>query len=81
MGRAYLHKKQLTMAKVHIGKAFKADPHNQIVMDSKKMLDKMTRVSDKSKASNPGSAAKSANKNANSDNSGFFSGFFGSKKK
>ena len=81
MGRAYLHKKQLTMAKVHIGKAFKADPHNQTVMDSKKALDKLTRASDKSKASNPGAKAKSTGKNSNSGNSGFFSGFFGSKKK
>ena len=77
MGRAYLHKKQLTMAKVHIGKAFKADPHNQIVMDSKKALDKLTRVANNSKTSNPGAASKN-NKPANS---GFFSGFFGSKKK
>ncbi len=81
MGRAYLHKKQLTMAKVHIGKAFQADPHSQIVMDSKKALDKLTRVNDKSKTSNPSNAGKSPHKNSNSGNSGFFSGFFGSKKK
>ncbi len=81
MGRAYLHKKQLTMAKVHIGKAFQADPHNQIVMDSKKALDKLTRANDKSRTSNPGDAGKSPHKNSNSGNSGFFSGFFGSKKK
>jgi curved DNA-binding protein CbpA len=81
MGRAYLHKKQLTMAKVHISKAFQADPHNQIVMDSKKALDKLTKANDKSKTSNPGDAGKSPNKNSNSGNSGFFSGFFGSKKK
>jgi curved DNA-binding protein CbpA len=81
MGRAYLHKKQLTMAKVHIGKAFQADPHNQIVMDSKKALDKLTKANDKSKTSNPGDPGKSPHKNSNSGNSGFFSGFFGSKKK
>ncbi|MEM8672542.1 MAG: DnaJ domain-containing protein [Cyanobacteria bacterium P01_G01_bin.67] len=81
MGRAYLHKKQLTMAKVHIGKAFNADPHNTLVMESKKALDKMTRVANKSKTSNPGSTAKTNQKNNKPANSGFFSGFFGSKKK
>lgn len=81
MGRAYIHKKQLTMAKVHIDKAIKAEPHNQIVMDSKKALDKLSRVANKSKASNPGTGGKSKDKNNKSGNSGFFSGFFGSKKK
>ena len=81
MGRAYLHKKQLTMAKVHIDKAFKAEPHNQIVVESKKALDRLSRVSNRSKASNPGASSKSTDKNNKPGNSGFFSGFFGSKKK
>ncbi|MEO1690565.1 MAG: DnaJ domain-containing protein [Cyanobacteria bacterium J06631_6] len=81
MGRAYLHKKQLTMARIHIDKAFKAEPHNQIVMDSKKALDKLSRVASKSKASNPGTDAKSTDKNNKPGNSSFFSGFFGTKKK
>ena len=81
MGRAYLHKKQLTMAKVHIAKAYKADPHNQIVMDCKKALDKLSRVANKSKTLNPDTGAKSTDKNSKPGNSGFFSGFFGSKKK
>lgn len=78
MGKAYLYKKQLTMAKVHISKACKADPHNPIVTESKKALDKLTKIANKSKTSIPSSAQKSASK---SGNSGFFSGFFGSKKK
>ena len=81
MGRAYLHKKQLTMAKVHIDKAYKADPHNQTVINCKKALDKLSRVANKSKTSNPGAGAKSTDKNSKPGNSGFFSGFFGSKKK
>lgn len=81
MGRAYLHKKQLTMAKVHIGKAFKADPQNKLVMDSKRALDKLTKVADKSKTSNPGNGSSNVTKNNKPGNSGFFSGFFGSKKK
>ncbi len=78
MGKAYLYKKQLTMAKVHIDKACKADPHNPIVTESKKALDKLTKIANKSKTSIPSSTQKSASK---SGNSGFFSGFFGSKKK
>ena len=81
IGRAYLHKKQLTMAKVHIDKAFKAEPHNQIVVESKKALDRLSRGTNRSKASNPGVNAKSTDKNNKPGNSGFFSGFFGSKKK
>ncbi|MGL5942510.1 MAG: J domain-containing protein [Waterburya sp.] len=77
-GLAYLHKRQLTMAKVHIGKACSAEPHNPIVVESKKALDKLTKTEQKSKTSNPNSNQKSDN---NPGNSGFFSGFFGSKKK
>ncbi|MBE9044411.1 DnaJ domain-containing protein [Pleurocapsales cyanobacterium LEGE 10410] len=75
MGKAYLYKKQLTMAKVHIGKACRAEPHNPIVMESKKALDKLDNKSNKSKARN------STSKNSKPDSSGFFSGFFGSRKK
>lgn len=81
MGRAYLHKKQLTMAKVHIDKAFQAEPHNEIVMESKKALDRLNRTTNQSKTSHPGSDSKSADKNNKPGNSGFFSGFFGPKKK
>ena len=74
MGKAYLHKKQLTMAKVHIAKACKAEPHNPIVTESKKSLDKLMNKAGKSKTTNP-------NSNNKPGNSGFFSGFFGAKKK
>ena len=78
IGQAYIHKKQLTMAKVHISKACKSEPHNAVVMESKKILDKMTKVVSKSKATHSGSTKESSSK---STNSGFFSGLFGSKKK
>ena len=78
MGKTYLHKRQLTMAKVHIDKACKADPHNATVIESKKALDKLGKVASKSKTSQPGSAQKSNDKQSNS---GFFGSFFGSKKK
>ena len=81
MGQAYLHKQQLTMAKVHIGKACKASPNNPIVMDSKKALDKMMKKAGKSKATNPKSNSDSKSGTNKPGNSGFFSGFFGSRKK
>ena len=81
MGRAYLHKNQLTMAKVHIDKAYKAEPHNQFVINCKKALDRKSQVANKSKRSNPGTGAKSVDKNTKPGNSGFFGGLFGSKKK
>ena len=74
MGRAYLRKKQLTMAKVHIGKACKAEPHNAIVIESKKALDKLSKTKNQGKTTNSKSNDKPGN-------SGFFSGFFGSRKK
>ena len=76
MGSAYLRKKQLTMAKVHIDKAYQANPHDPRIVESKKELEKMTKIVNKSKTSN--STAKPESK---SGNSGFFSGFFGAKKK
>ena len=79
MGKAYLHRQQLTMAKVHISKAYKAEPHNPIVIDSKKALDKLSKVATKSKTTQPDSQKSS--KNDKPANSGFFSGFFGAKKK
>lgn len=78
MGKAYLLKNQLTMAKVHIGKAVKADPHNTIVLESKKILDKLNRKGNKETSTQPSSNKKTDQK---PPNSGFFSGFFGSKKK
>ena len=78
MGQAYLHKNQLTMAKVHIGKACKAEPHNPIAIESQKALNKLMKKTNKAKTSNSSSSNKSTSK---SGNSGFFSGFFGSKKK
>lgn len=79
MGNAYLRKRQLTMAKVHISKACKAAPHNPTVVASKKALDKLIKTTSASKATNTG--GKKSDKNTNPGNSGFFSGFFGSKKK
>ena len=78
MGKAYLLKNQLTMAKVHIGKAVKADPHNSIVQESNKILDKLNRKANKGKSTQPDSSKKTDQKPSSN---GFFGGLFGSKKK
>ena len=73
MGQAYMRQNQMTMAKVHINKAHKANPQDPVVIQSKEELEKLI----KKKSS---SAKKSSNKEKK-DDSGFFSGFFGAKKK
>ena len=80
MGKIYLLQNQLTMAKVHINKAHKANPEDPIVIEVRKELNKLTKNND-IKAKN-GKAKGSSKSNApKSDNKGLFSGFFGAKKK
>ena len=76
MGQAYIRQNQLTMAKVHLNKAHKANPKNPVVIQGKEELEKVT----KKQKNRSAKAAKNAGKNKK-DDSGFFSGFFGSKKK
>ena len=78
LGKAYLKQQQLTMAKVHINKAYKANSQDPIVIESKKELEKLLKTQNKSQAKSRNSGSKSEDK---STNSGFFSGFFGAKKK
>lgn len=80
MGKAYLFKPQLTMAKVHINKAYKANPQDPIVIESKKQLEKLIKQKDKNKSKNSNSDIdkKTGRK---SGSSGLFSSLFGAKKK
>ena len=73
MGKAYIHRDQLTMAKVHINKACKVNPNDPVALEAKKLLDKLTKKKSKSKAS--ADAGKKSGSNS------FLSGFFGAKKK
>ncbi len=80
MGKIYLLQNQITMAKVHISKAYKANPQDPIVIEVRKELNKLTKNQD-IKAKN-GKAKGSSKSNApKSDNKGLFSGLFGTKKK
>ncbi len=80
MGKIYLLQNQITMAKVQISKAHKANPQDPIVIEVRKELNKLTKNQD-IKAKN-GKAKGSSKSNApKSDNKGLFSGFFGAKKK
>jgi curved DNA-binding protein CbpA len=68
MGLAYLKQNQMTMAKVHINKAWQANPQDPIAMKAKQELDKLLPTDSKSKTSDQPS-------------SGFLGGLFGGKKK
>ncbi|WP_144873900.1 J domain-containing protein, partial [Hyella patelloides] len=72
MGKAYLYQNQLTMAKVHINKAHKANPKDPVAIESKELLEKLSKRQKRKSAS---SSPKSSDKKKSSD-SGFFSGFF-----
>jgi preprotein translocase subunit Sec63 len=70
MGWAYLQQNQMTMAKVHINKAWQANPKDPIAMKAKQELDKLVTSEDsKSKTS------------AERSGGGFLGGLFGGKKK
>ena len=77
MGQAYMKQNQLTMAKVHIQKAYAAAPKDPTVLTSKEQLEKLTQR--KERRANQASSTKG--KKEKSNNSGFFGGLFGSKKK
>jgi curved DNA-binding protein CbpA len=77
MGQAYLRQNQVTMAKVHINKAYQANPQDPIVIQSKEELEKLSR---KQQSNSHKSSSKNSD-NKKSNDSGFFSGFFGPKKK
>ena len=80
MGKIYLLQNQITMAKVHISKAHKANPQDPIVIEVRKELNKLTKNQDK-KAKNDKAKGSSKSNAPKSENKGLFSGLFGSKKK
>ena len=80
LGKAYLRQNQLTMAKVHINKAWNANPKDPVAIECKQLLDKLNKSKNKnkSKSTTPGSRGKSPAKSASG---GIFGGLFGTKKK
>ena len=80
MGKIYLLQNQITMAKVHIGKAHKANPQDPIVIEVRKELNKITK-NQSTKPRNGKAQGSSKSKTPKSENKGLFSGFFGAKKK
>ncbi|MBF2020984.1 MAG: DnaJ domain-containing protein [Hydrococcus sp. C42_A2020_068] len=71
MGLAYLQQNQMTMAKVHINKAWQANPKDPIAMKAKQELNKLV----------PSEDSKSKTSAERSSSSGFLGGLFGGKKK
>ena len=80
LGKAYFQQNQLTMAKVHLNKAWNSNPKDPVAIECKQILDKLNKGSkkSKSKSSTPGSRGKSS---AKSSSGGIFGGLFGTKKK
>ena len=85
LGQAYLQQNQLTMAKVHINKAWEANPKDPVTIEAKELLDKFNKANRKnsqnkrklkSSSRNSGDRAKTQ-----SGNSGIFGSLFGAKKK
>ncbi len=68
IGLAYIHQNQLTMAKVHINKAWTVNPYDPVVINAKQALDQLLPDLDKSKQ-------------ADKSESGLFGNLFGGKKK
>lgn len=68
LGLAYLQEKQLTMAKVHINKAWKVNRQNPVVIQAKQALDQITGDDNQSKSPEK------------STGGGLFSSLFGKKK-
>ncbi len=82
LGKAYLLKPQLKMAKIHLDKAYQANPNDPLVIESKQKLEKLIKQQDKNKSktsSNSGFDKKTDSKSKSS--SGLFSSLFGLKKK
>jgi curved DNA-binding protein CbpA len=81
IGLAYLKQNQMSMARVHINKAWQANPQDPVAANSKQELDKLDKTSDRSTTTN-GASQASANSSSNkSANSSIFGGLFGGKKK
>lgn len=74
LGKAYLKQQQLTMAKVHINKAYKANSKEPVVIESKQELEKVLKTQNKSRNSRIKSEDKSTA-------TGLFSSLFKPKKK
>ncbi|NJL82774.1 MAG: DnaJ domain-containing protein [Chloroflexaceae bacterium] len=81
MGLAYLSQKQLSMAKVHINKAWQSNPKDPIAKNAKEKLDNILNAIAKKQGKKPEDEKKRLNDSAESGNSGIFKSLFGGKKK
>ena len=80
LGKAYLKQNQPTMAKVHMNKAWNANPQDPVAIECKQLLDKLNKLNNKGKAKSSTGKARSKS-SAKSASGGIFGGLFGAKKK
>lgn len=76
MGLAYLKQNQISMARVHINKAWQLNPKDPTVIKSRQELDKFTQTDSKIK-----DTASHKNTSQQSGSGGILGGLFGGKKK
>jgi tetratricopeptide (TPR) repeat protein len=81
LGLAYLKQNQVTMAKVHVNKAWQTDPQNALAKQAKQALERqgITVTSSAGKPSDSKTATKTPEKETKA--AGIFGGLFGGKKK
>ncbi len=89
IGQAYLRQNQLTMAQIHIKKAYQENSQDPIVLEIKQELDKLSKnktdtnknTTDSSKSTQSSSRSDTSKSAPKSGTSGIFGSLFGSKKK
>jgi curved DNA-binding protein CbpA len=84
IGQAYLRQNQLTMAQIHIKKAYQENPQDPVVLEIKQELDKLTKsktTTNSSKSTQSSSRSDTSKSPAKPGSNGIFGSLFGSKKK
>ncbi|MBE9171054.1 DnaJ domain-containing protein [Pleurocapsales cyanobacterium LEGE 06147] len=91
IGQAYLRQNQLTMAQIHIKKAYQENPQDPVVLEIKQELDKLSKsktainksknTTDSSKSTQSSPRSDTSKSTTKSSTNGIFGSLFGSKKK
>jgi curved DNA-binding protein CbpA len=80
LGLAYLKQNQISMAKVHINKAWQVNPQDPIVIKSKQELDKLEKASALGQNAGKGNRPSANSTSSKPGNGTIFGGLFGGKK-
>lgn len=81
LGVVYLKQNQIKMAKIHFDRALQLDPKDEIALEGKTKIDKISGKKPAASANKKTTVSAAAGKSSKSDSGGLFGGFFGGKKK